>query len=240
LAKAPAARWQSAGDLVEALGWLSPSGPPPGRLARRTWLRVAAVVVAAAVAAAAVALARRQAERDALPVVMLMDSTLPERVYDPETRSVGGTNSDDITDALRGLPIVLLKEPTSALWHREDQVLRERPALVMMHLSSFAAPNASHESDLQPGAVDRTRQFIAFAAAQSPLTRFVIYSRGFETEQSRATWISDTVERFPVLRGRVQMLHVAGGDEKATFRDPAVKQRVRDLVVAILALPATS
>jgi hypothetical protein len=42
------------------------------------------------------------------------------------------------------------------------------------------------------------------------------------------------VDRFPVLRGRVQKLHVAG------VRDPAVKQRVRDLVVAILALPATS
>ena len=72
-------------------------------------------------------------------VVILMDSTLPERVYDPATRNNGGTNSDDLTDTLADLPVELHKETTSASWRREDQIVKQRPALVMMHLSSFGA-----------------------------------------------------------------------------------------------------
>ena len=143
-----------------------------------------------------------------------MDSTLAERVYNPETRSLGGTNSDDLTDALAGLPLVVVKEPTSALWHREEQVLREHPSLVMMHLSSFARPTPSHESDRQPDALERTRAFMAFIGVGNPATRFVVYTRGFETEAERNGWLSETEARFPVLKGRVQMLHVAGGTRR--------------------------
>jgi len=239
LAKNPDDRWQTARDLAEALSFLPNRSPAPApRLLRRAWPRTAqagavvAVVMAAAIAVAI--LSRMHASSSPLPVVVLMDSTLPERVYDPDTRAVGGTNSDDITDALRGLPVVLLKEPTSALWHREEQLLGEKPALVMMHLSSFARPNPSHESDLQVEAVERTRSFLALIGIGNPLTRFVVYTRGFATEANRAAWISETEDRFPVLRGRLQMLHVPGGDETATFRDPAVKKRVRDLVASTL------
>ena len=84
--------------------------------------------------------------------------------------------------------------------------------------------------------MERTRSFMAFIGVGNPSTRFVVYTRGFETDAQRSAWISGTEERFPVLKGRVQMLHVPGGDEKATFRDPAVKQRLRELVVATLAL----
>jgi serine/threonine protein kinase len=72
------------------------------------------------------------------PVVLLMDSPLPDRVYDEETRKKGGTNADDISDVLRDLPIIIEKENTSALWHREDQVRRENPALIVIHHSCFA------------------------------------------------------------------------------------------------------
>ncbi|MGZ6142062.1 MAG: serine/threonine-protein kinase [Myxococcales bacterium] len=235
LAKDPAARWQTASDLAEALNFVPDRTAPRDRMKRRSRLRLVAL---AAVATAIVVLAARQAARSALPVVVLMDSTLPERVYDPETRSAGATNSDDITDALRGLPVLVLKEPTSAIWHREEQVLRERPALVMMHLSSFAAPNATHESDLQAPAVERTREFLAFVGTRSPLTTFVIYTRGRPAASDRAAWISETEERFPELRGRLQMVHVPG-DEKATFRDPAVKKSIRELVITTLGLSAT-
>ena len=243
LAKDPADRWQTAHDVAEALGWLSseeiqPSAPRSGGRWPHAARRLAAVAGAVAMAALAWwAFSARRAGTPPLPVVVLMDSTLSERVYDPETRALGGTNSDDVTDALRNLPLVLLKEPTSALWHREEQLLRERPSLVMMHLSSFARPTPNHESDRQPEAIERTRAFLAFVGVGNPATRFVVYTRGYESEQERNAWVSETEERFPVLQGRVQMLHVPGGDEKATFRDPVVKQRVRELVIATLSLP---
>jgi hypothetical protein len=69
------------------------------------------------------------------PVIVFMDSPLEGRVYDPRTAGRGGTNADDITDALRGLPIVTHKENTSPMWHREEEVRQQNPDLIVSHLS---------------------------------------------------------------------------------------------------------
>ena len=53
-----------------------------------------------------------------------MDSPHPERVYDPATRKTGGTNADDLTDLLRDLPVLLLKETTNAIWDRSIRFCR--------------------------------------------------------------------------------------------------------------------
>jgi hypothetical protein len=66
-----------------------------------------------------------------------MDSPLPGRAYDARTGASGGTNADDITDALRDMPVVIEKENTSATWHREDQVLRANPDLIVSHPSAL-------------------------------------------------------------------------------------------------------
>ena len=51
---------------------------------------------------------------NSLPVVVLMDS--PGRAYDAATSAAGSSNADDMTDALGDLPVVLIKENTSAMW----------------------------------------------------------------------------------------------------------------------------
>lgn len=90
-------------------------------------------------AAAAVPIMRRYtaAGADGPPVIVLMDSAHPERVYDDETRKAGGTNADDLTDLLRDLPVRLVKENTNATWHREYEVVQEQPALIVAHRSCF-------------------------------------------------------------------------------------------------------
>ena len=50
------------------------------------------------------------------PIIVLMDSPLQGRVYDSRTQDEGGTNADDITNALRSLPVAIRKENTSAVW----------------------------------------------------------------------------------------------------------------------------
>ena len=70
-------------------------------------------------------------------MIVLMDSQHPERVYDSATRQAGGTNADDLTDLLRDLPVTLLKENTGSTWHREDQILRQNPSLILVHRSCF-------------------------------------------------------------------------------------------------------
>jgi serine/threonine protein kinase len=170
------------------------------------------------------------------PVVVLMDSPLPDRVYDPETRKNGGTNADDITDILQDLPIAIEKENTSPLWHREDQVLRQKPSLIVIHRSCFA--DATVGLDPQSTALQvadkKLESFLGYVSLGNPATKFLTYTRRSEDQ---GAWVLDLERRFPQLKGRVVALTVPGGSEHATFRDPETKKALRQQVKSILGLP---
>jgi eukaryotic-like serine/threonine-protein kinase len=170
------------------------------------------------------------------PIVVLMDSPLPDRVYDPETRKNGGTNADDITDILRDLPIVIEKENTSPLWHREDQILLEKPSLIVIHRSCFAdvTVGVNPQSNALPIADKKLESFLGYVGLGNPTTRFLTYTRRSEDE---GAWVLDLEKRFPQLKGRVVALTVQGGPQRATFRDPETKKMVREQVKSILGLP---
>lgn len=170
------------------------------------------------------------------PVVVLMDSPLPDRVYDPETRKNGGTNADDITDILRDLPIIIEKENTSPLWHREDQVLRERPSLIVIHRSCFAdaAVGFDPQATATQVADKKIESFLGYVSLGNPTTKFLTYTRRSEDQ---APWVLDLEKRFPQLKNRVVALTVPGGSEHATFRDPKTKEMLRQQVKSILGLP---
>lgn len=170
------------------------------------------------------------------PVVVLMDSPLPDRVYDPETRKNGGTNADDITDILRDLPVVIEKENTSPLWHREDQVLRQRPSLIVIHRSCFAdaAVGFDPQSTATQVADKKIESFLGYVGLGNPTTKFLIYTR---RAGDQGAWVLDLEKRFPQLKDRVVALTVPGGAEHATFRDPETKKMLRQKVKSILGLP---
>ena len=179
------------------------------------------------------------------PVIVLMDSPLPGRVYDPRTFAAGGTNADDITDALHDLPVAIQKENTSAMWHREEQVVRQNPDLIVSHLSCllderFAEPERQGPlfDHLFALAKMRLVGVFGFVAAANPRTRFLVYSRGaFAPPGSAAVFVSDAETRFPLLRGRVHTFSVPRGADGATFRDPETARLIRDEVRRILELP---
>jgi len=170
------------------------------------------------------------------PVVVLMDSPLPDRVYDPETRKNGGTNADDITDILRDLPIVIEKENTSPLWHREDQILLEKPTLIVIHRSCFADATVglNPQSTALQIADKKLESFLGYASLGNPTMKFLTYTRRSDDQGS---WVLDMEKRFPQLKGRVLALTVPGGSEHATFRDPKTKEMLRQQVKSILGLP---
>jgi serine/threonine protein kinase len=210
-----------------------------GRTRSKTWLvRATLLVVLVAVGGALIWKGRAYwfTRAASAPVVVLMDSPLPDRVYDPETRKNGGTNADDITDILRDLPVVIEKENTSPLWHREDQVLRERPSLIVIHRSCFAdatvgfdpTSNAAQIADL------KIESFLGYASLGNPATKFLIYTR---RSGDQGGWVADLEERFPQLKGRIVAVTVPGGPERATFRDPETKKMIRERVKSILGLP---
>ena len=257
LAKDPAERWQNAADVALALRGFAQGRPssnpqritdsPSGRgeilHVRRSWrLHAGWAAVAMLVGLLAWVLPRPIREPVAAssphPVIVLMDSPPEGRVYDPRTLAAGGTNADDITDALRGLRIVTHKENTSPMWHREEEVRQQNPDLIISHLSCLFDQRITNEAPVRQHlfnmAQNRLTAFFGYIASVNPRTKFLVYSRArFGTEEG--AWIGDVVARFPQMRDRLFTMPVAGG-EKATFREPATMQQLHARVVEILGI----
>ena len=171
-------------------------------------------------------------------------------MYDPETRRKGGTNADDLTDILGDLPVKLNKETTSLMWHREHEILKQNPDLILIHRSCFFdATNLGDRNftkDLYALTESKLIAFLGYIALGIPNTKFLVYSRGFGDESNRSSWTSKVEKQFPLLKGRIATMTVAGGkgtafpDEPirstATFRDSTTANAVRLLVKSLLNL----
>jgi hypothetical protein len=257
LAKDPNDRWQHARDVALALEGIArarAAGEPPvaagshrpatASRSRRLHAAWAAVAVAAGLSGWWLGPGATGALPPAnpRPVIVLMDSPLPGRVYDPRTLAGGGTNADDVSDALRDLAVVTYKENTSAMWHREEQVRAENPDLIISHLSCLldervAKADAEIADHLFEMAQQRLTSFFGYLNATNPRTRFLVYSRGrFAEEQPAAAWRENVLARFPRLKGRLFVMSVPGGSS-ATFRDPATASLLRSRVTEILGQP---
>ncbi len=234
-------RWANS-DLTEAASAITLRSVSRSWIAHASW---AAALLAAVVTT--VWVASRGASDDlrppnAVPVIVLMDSPLPGRVYDPRTAKEGGTNADDVTDVLRSLPVRIRKENTSAAWHREEQVVGENPDVIVSHLSCLLDARvgdgqpvvSEHLFDL---AQNRLVLFLAYAASRNPRTRFIVYSRSvFQTHGGEEKWVATQVARLPVLRNRLNAFIVPGGPEKASFREPGTARLLRARITHLLGL----
>ena len=174
------------------------------------------------------------------PVIVLMDSPHPDRVYDPETRKNRGTNADDLTDIVRDLPVVIHKETVSSTWHRENQVLKQRPDLIVIHRSCFYDDTNLNDSDfashLYTLANSKLVAFLGYIAIGNPYTKFLVYTRGFRVELNRLRWTSEAERRFPSLKERITAWHVPRSGEYATFRDPNTASAIKNLIKSVLNL----
>ena len=250
LEKDPEDRWQSSRDLWRELQWIGAERTAPAArgtsangtlMTRRRWLALGGVAAGILALAIWFPTFGGGAAPAGPPVIVLMDSTHPLRIYDPATRAEGGTNADDLTNVLRSLPVVLVKENTSATWNREDEVLRQDPQLIVLHRSCFwdATPGGDRELGgiTRPLAYDKFDMFIGYIGQGNPRTRFFVYSRGaWESDpQNQQRWVDSVEARFPALRGRVFTWQVPL--DRATYRDPVTAAEIREEVVALLDLP---
>jgi hypothetical protein len=252
LAKNPNERWQNAYDVSLALKGIvehDTDVPRPRRPAGARW-RLHAMWAAALIALALVSWTWRSSTDavlpppNATPVVVLMDSPLAGRVYDARTEAAGGTNADDVTDALRDLAALTFKENTSPSWHREEQVRLQNPDLVIAHLSCLlderrANGDRALAEHLFDNAQHRLTVVMGYLASTNPRTRFLVYSRGriWQTADGEAGWVRDVEARLPALRGRLFTMRVQGRDgQPPTFRHAETVRELRNRVQDILAL----
>ena len=247
-------RLRDAGDArIQIDRSLAAVSPPPGERAARSLWTWGAVAVAAILlfvlgwSSFGPSVNRPDAVvASGSPVVILMDTPAPAGVYDPVTRAGGGTNADDLNDALRALPVELHKETVSSTWDREDQILRQQPDLSVIHRSGFRhSMNLEFGFD-QPNHGQETLQGLLYEIAESklmaflgciglgnPNTRFIVYSRGFSRIRADA-WVAEVEGRFPTLSGRVVAVEVPVGADGASFRDAATAGMIRTLVEEVL------
>ncbi|MEO7647862.1 MAG: serine/threonine-protein kinase [Gemmatimonadaceae bacterium] len=222
LAKSPASRFATTGEFMAALA--RPAARPP--VSRKAAIR-AAIALVAVVAVTATVWAATQSSLfgDKRPVVILMDSSHPARIYDSSTMASNGTNADVLSDVLADLPITTQKEAIGPAWHREDEIRRFDPDLIAIHYSGFC----------QEECVDRTRlrQLVEVFAKSD--TRFIIYSRqsGDSLRIRVDSLLRDVETAHP---GTLRRVSVFGLRDHGSlrWRDPAVagafKLRVKELL----------
>jgi transposase len=250
-------------------GAVAAAQPASARNTAAPWI-VSAVMGLLAVAAVLYSLGigdrRAGPPVNAVPVVVLMDTSAPRGVYDPRTRQNSGTNADDISDALGSLPVALHKETLGATWNREDQIVKQNPDLVIIHRSAFihamvlefelgysaasgpsgvppttTGPPPSTEflrDHLSSAGVDKLEAFIGYVGGANPRTRFLVYSRDWP-DAARVAWEQNLVRRFPTMKDRVSPLSIQIRDGTASFRDPQTIAQMTQAVQSLLGLKAT-
>ena len=233
------------------------------------WPLVAAMLVVLLAIAGTVFVARRHA-----PVVVLMDTTAEHGVYDDDNKKSeksGSSNAKELVKALRGifLPENMHEVPVDLEWARQDYVRSSHPDLLIIHRSVFYHPVAAalnlpyppftnhvdhqknheefqeFEHRYQILGDNKLRDFLDSIGAAEPRTRFLVYSRGTDTNwlspKFRQKWTKELEAQYPALAGRVETMLVekimVDGEEKASFRVPKTRNDLRRLVRKILGLP---
>jgi serine/threonine protein kinase len=227
LAKVAAERFASAGAFAAALAAAPATRVPEQRYrTSRRHLALAAVVVLVALG-----WGWHLWRASYRPLVVMMDSPHPDRVYDEETIRGSGTNADVISDILADLPIVRQKETGGPGWHRYDEMVQFKPDLVIMHYSTFRGPASD---DPRPP----LKTFLTYFADRDLHTRFLIYTRAPEAEIRNTvdSMLADVEARHPGLIARLTFFGTPDHGGGPHWRDPVTAGELKLAVKRILGL----
>ena len=163
-----------------------------------------------------------------LPLVMVMDSAHPSRVYDDSVRQSGGTNADILSDILSDLPVVTQKELISPNWHRHEAIMQFEPDLIVIHYSGFKQEDAR-------GPRPQLKLLIEYFLKTD--TEFLVYSRASEA------WLANKMDIVledlrsvqPNIDDRVQVFALLEHGEP-NWSDQTTAQGIKLQIKAILEL----
>lgn len=157
------------------------------------------------------------------PLVVMMDSHHPARVYDEETLAADGTNADTISDILLDLPIRRQRESIGPEWRRDEEILQFDPDLIVIHYSGFRQEDGT-------GPRERLKLFISYFEDSD--TRFLIYSRNSEAALRELVYdllsdlSSDLISRVDVFG----LDDYGPGNWKSPLQANQLKLRVKDIL----------
>ena len=169
----------------------------------------------------------RQSENSE-PLVMIMDSAHPARIYDDAVRDSGGTNADILSDILSDLPIQTQKELISPGWRRNEAILQFGPDLILIHYSGFKQEDAR-------GDRPQLRLLIEYLAETE--TEFIVYSRAGQDwlQGNMDIVMEDVYAKYPELAERVFVYPLLEYGE-ANWTDPATSLGIKLKVKEVLEL----
>jgi hypothetical protein len=162
------------------------------------------------------------------PLVVLMDSRHPARIYDSSTVAANRTNADVLDEIIADLPVRTRKETIGPAWNSDADIRRAAPALIVIHYSGFCEESCADRARLRT---------LVDTMATSPV-RFLVYSRMFE-DSLRAgvdSLLRDVERAHP---GTLRRVDVFGLNNHGTprWRDTATASALHRRVKAVLGLP---
>lgn len=160
------------------------------------------------------------------PLVIVMDSAHPARIYDEEIRESGATNADILSDIMADLPIRTQKELISPSWHRYEAIKQFDPDLIVIHYSGFKQ---------EDGRGDRPQLRLLMEYFENSETEFLVYSRASQAWLDKAmnTVMAELFEKSPDLKSRVEIFPLLEyGEPHWKDQGPAqgIKLRVKDML----------
>jgi serine/threonine protein kinase len=201
-------------------------------------------------------------------VVVLMDTTAPHGIYDEDNQRTGRSNAKELYELLqreiKDIPPENIDEQSVGLnWDRRNRVRLQRPHLVVIHRSIFYHPVAAALNfpypDRNPPMTDeefrefeqrykilgddKLREFLGDIGSSEPRTRFLVYSRGTDTNwlspEFQVKWTKEVEDQYPALKGRVKTMlidreMIDGKMTAPSFRNPKTREdflkRVREIL----------
>lgn len=195
------------------------------------WIRIVTSMAAALIAVTApIYYSRKNAASapPASPLVMIMDSAHPARIYDEDVKANGATNADILSDILADLPIRTQKELISPSWHRYEAITQFDPDLIVIHYSGFKQEDASG---------DRPQLRLLVEYFQKTDTEFLIYSRAGQDwlDGNMNIILEEAYTQNPELKARIDIFPLLEYGEP-NWKDQATAQGIKLKIKDILEL----
>ncbi|NNE58953.1 MAG: hypothetical protein HKN36_12670 [Hellea sp.] len=196
---------------------------------KRNWSGLLSIATAILLIMAAIfnfTRADRAALKPETPLVMVMDSAHPARIYDDQVKEEGGTNADILSDILADLPIRTQKELISPNWHRYEAVTQFDPDLIVIHYSGFKQEDSSG---------DRPQLRLLIDYFQKTDTKFLVYSRASNDwlDENMNIVLEELYTDNPDLQDRIDIFPLLEyGEPHWMDQGPAqgIKLKIKDIL----------